>query len=913
MACTFRVLQYNVNKSRLKVLAPLLQDPGINAYDVVAVQEPWRNPVSSAIYNPANSGFHPVDLRAKESRVCCYVNKRISTDSWTERFHSDDLVTVTLRIAGDSRTINIHNCYNPPPTHHSDTENRGTLDTLPQALSMPGEHILLGDFNLHHPFWCGPSYPHQHLLSDTLLSHTRDASISLALPPGTITRDVHSGRSAQRTTIDLIFLTDSLLNQLTGCRIASELEQGSDHLPVSTEWEWQTAPELHSVRRRRAWKEIDQKKFLDSLDRTSAPLYSLPLYNREEINRYTDALTNSIKQAINESTPWLRPSSFSKSYWTAECSEAIKLSRRLRRRYNAARTEQAWEAFTRARNKKGNVIAKAKRTEFRQRMREAGESQEKLWRTAKWARQRSQGIFTQASFPTLYRNGATASEPKAKAELLRDCHFPPPPQVDLSDIQSFTYPEPIDIPPELTQSEIIRAVLKSKKDNAPGPDSIPNRVVHTIANKRPELLTRLFSACYHLGVHPSAFKRATTVIIRKPRKPDYSNPKAYRPIALLNTLGKALEAVIAERIRFAAEKHSLLPDTQMGARRMRSTETALQLITNKIHTIWGAKRHRVASLLSLDVSGAFDHVSHERLIHNLRKRRIPLRITNWVKDFLQDRETEVRLGQFTLESSRIFAGIPQGSRISPILYLFYNADLLDVCENVSLRTSATGFVDDVNILTHSLSTEQNCRNLERIHLACESWATRHGSSFDPSKYDLIHFSRTPKRFNMLAKLSLSSVNASLDPKLDVRVLGVQLDPALRWKPHLRAVEARAVHHLSALKTLSGSTWGSSVSSGLQVYALATRPALLYGCSAWYAPEGTIGHRKGIKNKLQAIQGRCLRAITGAYKATATQALEVETFTPPIHLYAEMSAANSTCRTLATDLHGVIETTASCIC
>jgi hypothetical protein len=70
---------------------------------------------------------------------------------------------------------------------------------------------------------------------------------------------------------------------------------------------------------------------------------------------------------------------------------------------------------------------------------------------------------------------------------------------------------------------------------------------------------------------------------------------------------------------------------------------------------------------------------------------------------------------------------------------------------------------------------------------------------------------------------------------------------------------------------------------LRLYTAAARPALLYGCSAWYAPEDTPEHRKGIARKLQAIQGRYLRAISGAYKATAIQALEIETYTPPIHL------------------------------
>jgi hypothetical protein len=142
------------------------------------------------------------------------------------------------------------------------------------------------------------------------------------------------------------------------------------------------------------------------------------------------------------------------------------------------------------------------------------------------------------------------------------------------------------------------------------------------------LLVRLFDACYKLSIHSTAFKRAITILLRKLKKEDYSDPKVYRLIALLNTLEKALEAVIAERIRFAAETHALLPDTQIGGRRIRSTETALQLITNKIYMIWGVKRYRVATLLNLNISGTFDRVSYTRLIYNFRKRRILEEIIN---------------------------------------------------------------------------------------------------------------------------------------------------------------------------------------------------------------------------------------------------------------------------------------------
>ena len=86
-------------------------------------------------------------------------------------------------------------------------------------------------------------------------------------------------------------------------------------------------------------------------------------------------------------------------------------------------------------------------------------------------------------------------------------------------------------------------------------------------------------------------------MLKKPDKPDYTLPKAYRPIALLNTLGKALEGVTAAKLSTWAEELKLLPPEQMGARKGRSTESALELLTESTYTAWGCGK--IATLLSL--------------------------------------------------------------------------------------------------------------------------------------------------------------------------------------------------------------------------------------------------------------------------------------------------------------------------
>ena len=64
----------------------------------------------------------------------------------------------------------------------------------------------------------------------------------------------------------------------------------------------------------------------------------------------------------------------------------------------------------------------------------------------------------------------------------------------------------------------------------------------------------------------------------------------------------------------------------MGARKGRSVETALESITDAVYIVWSMGGANIASLLLLDVARAFDNVSHERLLYNLKVKGIPIRI-----------------------------------------------------------------------------------------------------------------------------------------------------------------------------------------------------------------------------------------------------------------------------------------------
>ena len=108
---------------------------------------------------------------------------------------------------------------------------------------------------------------------------------------------------------------------------------------------------------------------------------------------------------------------------------------------------------------------------------------------------------------------------------------------------------------------------------------------------------------------------------------------------------------------------------------------------------------------------------------------------------MTDMETTLVIQGYETATFPVPAGVPQGSPPSPILFLFYNSGLLDLCRRPKEGLSTVGFADDVNMLAYSRSTETNCKILETGHARCLDWAKRHGMRFAPTKYELIHFTR----------------------------------------------------------------------------------------------------------------------------------------------------------------------------
>jgi len=152
---------------------------------------------------------------------------------------------------------------------------------------------------------------------------------------------------------------------------------------------------------------------------------------------------------------------------------------------------------------------------------------------------------------------------KDKAAALAHTFFIPKP----TDLIT---PQVVNPPPELrsltpySKQRISNKASRLKRNKAPGPDGIPNKVWIVCVDTLIDPITDLFNGVMHLGYYPKAWKESTTIVLRKPRHPAYDIPKAYRPIALLNTLGKLLSGLITDDISYLCEANNLLMEQAYG-------------------------------------------------------------------------------------------------------------------------------------------------------------------------------------------------------------------------------------------------------------------------------------------------------------------------------------------------------------
>ena len=219
----------------------------------------------------------------------------------------------------------------------------------------------------------------------------------------------------------------------------------------------------------------------------------------------------------------------------------------------------------------------------------------------------------------------------------------------------------------VSQEEISAALAKSSSSAAAGPDTISYGVWKKVHKSCPALLTNLISPLLQYGHHPTSLKKANGVVLDKPGKASYDSPASFRVIVPLETFSKIVERVTASRLSLLARSCSLLHPHQTGSLPGLSTFDATATLAHEVR-LFQRLDLKVPSLF-LDIKGGFDNVDPSQLAAALRVKGAHRYIIAWVSSFLTKRKCWLLFQGFLKKFSSVAVGTPQGSPISPLLFV----------------------------------------------------------------------------------------------------------------------------------------------------------------------------------------------------------------------------------------------------
>ena len=855
--------------------------------DIILVQEPYvfhDLPRRITKKHPAFECFSPTHSWQLRPRVMTYVRKGTGLTAEQlcplndEADSTRDLLL--LRVVSPSRSVTIINIYNAPSGCAGAGAATAALRVLPRDM-ISGRCLLGGDFNLHHPRW-QPAFPGSSAPAQPTVDWTDEVSLCFISGQGTPT---HNGGNV----LDLVFASSQLVLDGVNASIAHHLDVTSDHLPLLSTIPLDDRFREHTTRLRP--DTLDLNIFNTTLREALHDLPVAPLQaDQTTLDRTAQILSDAIRKAYQSAAKRSTGRGTGQPWWNDECARAAAAHRRARREQGAAHDESCLLRRT---------VRRAKRLFYQAKLDDAATARE-VFQIAGW--HKSAGSFRS---PPL-RNPASPDDPPATSlDAKREVLI-----TNLLQNVAQSVDIPVDSPavprqalpfPAVRESEI-RAASLVPGSTAPGDDEITMQVFKAGWPLLQPHVIALLKACLELGHHPKCFKLATVVIIGKANKPDKSSPRAYRPIALLSVLGKSLERLVARRMSWVAIKHSVVPSQQFGALPLRSSVDLTTCLTHDVETALSSGL--TASLLTLDVRGAFDGVLPGRLTRRLREQGWPENLVKWVTSFVSDRVVKIRLDGSTGPATPIQCGLPQGSPVSPILFMLYIAPLLALGD----QRARYGYADDVGLLACSPSLASNADILSEHLQTALDWAASEGVAFDSAKSELMHFSR--KREDSTAQLTSPPVMAG-DLVVEenrtrkyLRWLGVLFDRKLTFKFHAAAQAQKAVKISKALSSLGNTVRGMRPLRLRQAVLACSMSVAYFASETWWPGRKRTGLRRPVSNRVdtllrgfQIATHTAARAILPAFRTTPTPILHRESGLLPAEI-----ALDSRTRRAAVRIH-----------
>lgn len=708
-------------------------------------------------------------------------------------------VGIEILQQNNRRPIKIISAYNPP----SSKLLKGSLDAL---FVQNSPLIVAGDLNAKHLNWsCHSTNPNGR----TLLSYSIRNDLTIEAPSS----PTHFS-SNENVTSDIldIFITKSIDSQI---EIENCAALSSDHNPVILRMDL-----LKSIQQT-AVKSVDQV-FLRYILETFPPTCKPP-QSKDDVDVAIHNLTQNISQAIDTASFSLPPKNQNPNDLPKPLLELIKKKNKTRKEWQMSRSPNLRVALNTSQRLIKQELTQIKAQSFNKWIETAESHPRAAWKVIKKLRNRK------SQPPPLKKDGAIFQTDEEKASIFADTiqsqFLLNKSHIDHHDfhahvLETVNHQEenPADLINPTSPAEIKSILNTLKTRKSPGSDGICNKFLKLLPRKHVVCLCNIINTMLRLKYFPDTWKQAIVVCIPKANKP-LSDPCSYRPISLLNSISKVAETVILSRLSNFVNENNILPNSQFGFREKHGTIHQLLRVSEFIADKLNKRQH--CSMLLLDVQQAFDRVWHEGLVYKLTQLKFPNYIIGITQSFLANRSFRVRVGKAISEPKSIQAGVPQGSKLSPMLFNIYSHDI-----PTNSRIMTALYADDIALIQSHPRIEFAAHCIAKFLPTLLNWYTKWRLGINHSKSEAMIFSRSKQN-----PIRLRIQQEPIEWKNSIKYLGIFFDRRVSWVKQIKHARAKSYLAFTSLKPFLNNR-SISNHTKLRTVKAVIRPMLTYGLPIW---------------------------------------------------------------------------------
>lgn len=836
---SINLLQWNCrsavsNKSSLEYL---LQEKNVN---IASLSETWFKPGSQVTF----SGYNLVRKDRPDGRggVALLIKNNLKFSHVSISTNTANIAYIAAKIFLYNNTyLTIVSLYIKPNTRISKTEYDRFFSTIPKPF------IIAGDFNCHNVAWGSDVSD----VSGKILLDAIDFNNLVYLNNGspTLVKNLHARKSA----IDLTLCTPDIAGLLSWETYSDPC--GSDHLPILIQGNIFLKTENTATSKKWRIDKADWFTFRNWVDTSLANKYQVSYV--EFLDSMNEAANKSIPINRNHTANTNKRRHIPKPWWNETCQQAVvdrkqayknflenpNLSNLLKYKKQDAVSKRTfketkrnkWKEYCATLNKNvpiGEVWSKVNR--FKNRSRHS--SRQIISKDDEWV----EPFFNSLAPSWVNNNIILHRDPEVESHKLS---------------RKFTMTE-------------INYALKKQKNTAPGIDNIHYCMLYNLPYHAKEILLRIYNSIWLNEVNvPDQWHEYVVIPIAKPGKP-VGSPNSYRPISLASCIMKTYERLIKNRLEHWLESQNKLTPYQYGFRRGRSVQEVIAFLVSDIQLAY--TRNYSISAACLDIKGAYDNVELSILSEKMLQLGLPTRLVANVVNMYSNRKVFLRINNTLLGPRITSIGLPQGSILSPLLYIIYSQDLRSY---IDCRMKLLQFADDILLYSEARQVDETILMLTKGVGEAHQWAKTNGLTISAEKSSICTFTR--KRIQIPPTISIQSF--TIPYKTCIKYLGIFLDKNLNWKSQINYTAAKAENSLNILRAFCSSRWGSDPNIAILFFRSFTRSILDFG---------GMFYESACKSQLEKIikvHNKGLRMCVGYLKSTPVIAMQAELTEPPTHL------------------------------